>query len=193
MYMFRVQDFCLFRSLFSLSRTPAKGKYHFKGPPCLLTLKCAKEDCFSGRRMGPVTRSDVVSGPFEVQGRVRRSDMRVCLLAVTGHWLHLLSLEAFEKGRGGRYGDITRLFEMFCQKQKKKGCETSSLFKNVLSSCVSLHTLARSGTQCYQLSMLTVTDMYIFEACAFLTQKNALLFCLIFLSYLGLGYSHFRL
>lgn len=68
---------------------------------------------------GPVTRSDVVSGPFEVQGRVRRSDMRVCLLAVTGHWLHL-SLEAFEKGRGGRYGDITRLFEMFCQNQKKK-------------------------------------------------------------------------
>lgn len=117
-YNVHVQDFYLFRILFSSSRTPAKGKYHFKGPPCLLTLKYAKEDWFSGRRMA-VTRSEVVSGPFEVQGRVRRSDVRVCLLAVTGHWLHLLSLEAFEKGRGGRYGDITRLFEMFCQKQKK--------------------------------------------------------------------------
>lgn len=81
----------------------------------------------------------------------------------------------------------------FVKTKKKKGCETSSLFKNVLSRCASLHTLVRSGTRCYQLSLLIVTDMYIFEVCAFVTHTNALLFFLIFPSYLGLGYSHFRL
>lgn len=61
-------------------------------------LRNAQKKIGSPKGEWPVTCSDVVSGLFEVQGRARSSDVRACLLTVAGHWLHLLSLEAFEKG-----------------------------------------------------------------------------------------------
>lgn len=74
--------------------------------------------------------------------------MRVCLLTVAGHRLHLLSLEAFEKGEDMETSQdcFESLPGPFVRSQKS--CKTSSLFKKSYILVASLHTFVKSGPWC---------------------------------------------